>query len=81
MYHLVSYDLAVPGQDYPRIIGRLEALGSVRVMWSTWAVYDSRSQQALFEDLARYVDFNDRLLVTGINGWWGVNLMARPAAA
>jgi len=81
MYYLISYDLALPGQDYPAIIGAIQGLGGVRVLWSTWAVFSTRSAHDIWADLVRYLDTNDRLLVTGIDGWQGSNLMALPAAA
>lgn len=65
---LISYDLDKPGQDYPRLIERLEQLGAVRVLLSEWIVNGSHTSASLRDDLMRYVDANDKLLVVRLNG-------------
>jgi hypothetical protein len=65
---LVSYDLDKPGQDYPRIIERLKALGALRVLYSEWILQGNYSAVNLRDDLRQYIDQNDKLLVVALTG-------------
>ena len=65
---LVSYDLINPGQAYPPIVGRLEALGAKKVLFSEWMLRGSMTATQLRDDLQRYMDANDQLLVIDISG-------------
>lgn len=62
----VSYDLLKPGQDYTVLWARLRALGGVRVLESQWALMGAYTAGALRDDLVRYIDANDRLLVIDV---------------
>jgi CRISPR-associated endonuclease Cas2 len=64
--HIVSYDLDKPGQVYPKIINRLTALGAKRVQFSQWMLKSSLSAEQLRDDLLKYIDANDRLLVIDV---------------
>ena len=78
--YTVSYDLLKPNQNYDGLISRLNALGAVRVQLSQWIVrLSSGDAVALRDDLMRFIDSNDRLLVAGLTGEaaWS-NLMASP---
>jgi len=64
--HTVSYDLDAPGQLYPAIIGRLTALGAKRIQFSHWMLRSNMTAAELRDDLLRYIDSNDRLLVVDV---------------
>ena len=72
----VDYDLRKPNRSYEALHERLRQLGAVRVLFSTWILGSTASAQAVFQDLARFIDNDDGLLVTGLTGeaWW-TNLM------
>ncbi|HEV8415818.1 MAG TPA: hypothetical protein VGQ49_19665 [Bryobacteraceae bacterium] len=75
--YLISYDLDKPGQNYPRLIARLQAHGAVRVLLSQWALTSTWSAEQLRNDLQAYMDTNDRILVVEISGQWAYsNIMA-----
>lgn len=79
---VVSYDLNKTGQDYASLYKRLRELGAIRVQYSTWMVrlQTGWTEMNLAEDLWKYMDANDSLLVlnlaTGNAAWY--NLMADP---
>jgi hypothetical protein len=60
---VVSYDLDQPGQNYRAIIARLEQLGARRIQFSQWMLKSSLTAVGLRDDLARFTDSNDMLLV------------------
>lgn len=64
--HLVSYDLHTPGQNYPAIVTRLQLLGAKRVLYSQWMLRSHMDSAQLRDDLRRYIDANDRLLVVEV---------------
>ncbi|MEK6328465.1 MAG: SinR family protein [Actinomycetota bacterium] len=71
---LVGYDLNRPGQDYANLIERIKQIG---VWWhhldSTWLVKTGLTPAQLRDDLKRYVDSGDELLVLDVTGaaWAG----------
>jgi hypothetical protein len=73
---LISYDLDKPGQDYSALIARLNEHGAVRVLLSQWALRTSWTAVQLRDDLTKYIDANDRLLVTEIGSWAYSRLIA-----
>lgn len=60
---VVSYDLNRPGQDYPAIIKRLEQLGAKRILYSQWMLKTDMTAAQLRDDLQRFIDQSDLLLV------------------
>ena len=65
----ISYDLLKPGQNYDSLIARLTALGAVRVEYSHWILKTATmTAVSIRDDLRRFVDANDRLLVAGLTG-------------
>lgn len=64
--HLVSYDLSRPGQDYPAIVSRLVQLGAKRVLYSQWMLKNAMTPVQLADDLRRFLDANDRILVVDV---------------
>jgi hypothetical protein len=70
----VNYDLRTEGQDYRSLIARLRQCGALRVLASTWLLNSEANIQAVRNDLSRFVDQNDGLIVTGpvdISAWEG----------
>ena len=72
---LVSYDLMKPGQNYNGLINRLQTLRAKKVLLSAWALSGNHTCVALRDDLRRFIDANDRLLVSTLNDWASYNAM------
>lgn len=66
MLYLISYDLDKPGQDYNNLIGRLETLRAKKVLYSQWFLNSASSALDIANDLVRFMDANDRILVCEI---------------
>jgi hypothetical protein len=65
----ISYDLLKPGQNYDSLITRLIALGAVKVEYSQWILKTTTMNAvSIRDDLKRFMDANDRLLVAGLTG-------------
>jgi len=62
--YLISYDLDKPGQNYQQLINRLTQLGAKRVLYSQWLVTSAANAEAIRNDLLRFMDNNDRILVS-----------------
>ena len=67
--YLVGYDLDKPGQDYSDLLARLKKFGT---RWhnldSTWFVKTNLTHVELRDELAKYLDKNDKLLVVNVTG-------------
>lgn len=63
---LVSYDLNTPGQNYPAIVNRLQSIGATRILYSQWLVRTAMTAEQLRDDLVRYLDANDGILVADV---------------
>lgn len=67
---LVGYDLNSPGQNYDALIDRLKQVGSN--WWhrldSSWLIKTTLSASELRDDLKRYIDSGDELLVLDVTG-------------
>lgn len=75
--YLISYDLDKPGQNYTDLINRLQKLGAVKILYSEWISRTTATAVAIRDDLQRFVDANDGLLVAGLTGeaaWRGSGL-------
>ena len=72
MLHWISYDLDAPGQDYKDLLARLRELGAKRILKSDWLLEHSASPQAIRNDLQRFMDKNDRIMVSEVynNAAW-----------
>ncbi|MFY9558818.1 MAG: hypothetical protein WAQ52_01170 [Terriglobales bacterium] len=71
----VNYDL-IKRKDYQTLWDRLEQYGAKRVLLSTWAMKRANVTAAqLRDDLSKYIDNDDRLLVDQSDTWAGRNLM------
>lgn len=64
MLYMVSYDLMTPGQNYKKLDDRIKAAGGQEVLRSQWLVSSPGTANAVWAELSRSVDNNDRLLVT-----------------
>lgn len=71
MLQLISYDLNRPGQDYQRLARKiilLVGIGNyIRPLDSVWIVSSNLQPSVLKEHLR--LDYNDKLIVTGMDGW------------
>jgi hypothetical protein len=65
---LISYDLRVPGRNYQALYERLTSWGARRVLESVWILHANATEQVVRDDLRRFVDANDGVLVVGLNG-------------
>jgi len=64
----VSYDLRKPGRNYEPLYKRLADWKAVRVLQSVWIIETNSSASNIRDDLAKCIDANDGLLVTGLTG-------------
>lgn len=77
MLHWIAYDLDKPGQDYTDLIARLKELKAVRILKSDWLLENTAGPEAVRNDLQRFLDDNDRIMVSEVynNAAWS-NLLA-----
>lgn len=66
--YLISYDLDKPGQDYTGIIARLKELGASKILFSEWVLRNEATAVAIRDDLKRFIDPTDMLLVVALTG-------------
>jgi hypothetical protein len=64
----VDYDLRKPGRNYEPLYKRLADWRAVRVLKSTWVMETTSNATTIRDDLAKYIDSNDGILVTGLTG-------------
>jgi len=70
---LVGYDLDKPGQDYADLIAALKLYSNWwHCLDSTWIIVTNDSAEAVRNNLQRYIDQNDKILVAAIGapGAW-----------
>ena len=80
MRYIVSYDLNKQGQDYATLIKELKDFGAQKVLYSQWVLkHNTTNCAALRDHFWKFMDSNDRLLVTELDGsgWAGMNLMIK----
>jgi hypothetical protein len=70
----VNYDL-IKQKDYQKLWDRLGQYGGKRVLLSTWAIKGDYTAAGLRDDLKRYVDNDDRLLVDQSFTWASWNAL------
>jgi len=66
---IVSYDLRQPGQNYQPLFDALVALGAKRALLSLWVLRGDYKATAIRDHLSRYIDQNDRVIVTEMGDW------------
>lgn len=75
--YLISYDLDKPGQNYDKLIARLKELGAQRCLYSQWFLANTAGHEAVRNDLQRFMDQNDRILVVALKNaaaWYNLML-------
>jgi hypothetical protein len=74
--YLVTYDLKVPGQDYPALTQALNSMAAKRILLSTWLLRRENTTTTELRDYFwKVMDANDRLLVME---WAGQAAWMRP---
>jgi len=74
----VIYDL-IKIEEQPKLVTRLEHYEARRIMSSVWALAGPYSPKTLLDDLSRYIDKQDRLLVVQSDtSGWTMNMLANP---
>lgn len=82
MRYVISYDLVAPGRNYQALYDALAALNAKRVLLSQWIANRTGTSPASLRDhLWQFMDNNDRLLVTELDGagWASQNAMVNPS--
>ena len=64
---LVTYDLNKPGQDYKDLLKLVKSYAHARLSESSYAIITDKSADTVFEELKKYIDKNDNLLVINLN--------------
>lgn len=78
MKYMISYDLLKPGQDYQTLYDELERFNAVRILDSQWILDHNNTNAVDLRDHFRgFIDSNDRLMVVGVSGWAGRNLLSK----
>ena len=82
MRYAISYDLRQPGRNYQKLYDELEKFGGQRILLSQWVARRTGTNAARLRDyIRRFIDSNDRLMVTCLDDddWAGWNLTNRPS--
>src|SRR5260370_41733116 len=66
--HLIAYELDQPGQEYHPLTTRLKSLGAAKIQYSEWILRSASSASDVRDDLKRFIDSNDSLLVAVLTG-------------
>lgn len=79
-YHcyIVIYDLRAPGRNYESLYQAIKNYGTWgKISESAWAIVSSKNSVEIRNDLMKYLDRNDRLMIvkSGQDAAW-VNAMA-----
>jgi hypothetical protein len=77
----VNYDLRKPGRDYERLYEYLWSYEACRPLQSLWLIKTNKSVSTVRDELKRYVDRNDEVLVIDVTGDpWASNFSDEPTA-
>ncbi len=74
--YIVTYDLSAPGRDYKRLFDYLKTYTYAHVVESVWVIKTYKSAVTLRDEIKRYVDSNDKVLViktTREAAWLGLS--------
>ena len=66
--YMICYDLLKPGKDYEPLIARLKQWGANKILYSQWVLRTEQNAVQIRDDLKKFIDGNDRLLVSGLTG-------------
>ena len=79
---LVCYDLTdtETDADQQRLWARLREWRAKQVLYTAWLIAGDMTARAIYDDLVRYVDPNDRLVVLAVTGEavWGSRRLLMP---
>lgn len=65
----INYDLVGPDRDYPKLYAYLRSYGTrARPLKSMWLVRTNKTVSAVRDEINRYVDSNDEVLVIDVTG-------------
>jgi len=64
--YLVTADFRPPGRNYERFYARLRAWGAIRALESVWFIEAPDPAASLKDDLGKFVDAKDGLIVVEI---------------
>jgi hypothetical protein len=75
---IISYDLNSPGQDYARVIDKIQAVGSwAKIQKSLWYVNSSLKAESAAKAIWSVMDANDSLIVVDSTNndayWYGLS--------
>lgn len=76
--YMIGYDLKQPGKNYDNLYRAIKGLSGTwcRPLDSTWIISHPGTAAAIRDELLRYIDTNDALLVTRLTGesaWWSMD--------
>ncbi|MFC1697108.1 CRISPR-associated protein Cas2 [Nanoarchaeota archaeon] len=67
---LITYDLIKPEKDYTKLVEAIKSYGSyAHALGSVWFIDSNKSTGEIRDYLQQFVDGNDKVIVTGVNGW------------
>ncbi len=76
--YLLSYDL-VKKKDYQTLYSELDKFNAVRVLESVWCFNRfNTNAEGLRNHFKKFVDPDDRFIVTEVTNWAGRNLIGTP---
>lgn len=77
--YFVSYDL-VKNKDYSKIIDELKRLNARRMLKSNWCLTRPTSGESknLRDHFQKFIDSDDRLVVSEVTDWAGLRMMDNP---
>jgi hypothetical protein len=77
----VGYDLIKPDKDYTTLIHHLQTLRAHRIVFSDWLLPSKATAAQLRDDIFKYMDADDRLIVAEVKTYaaW-INLKLPDAA-
>jgi hypothetical protein len=65
---LVSYDLARPGDEYPRLLAYLRAHAGTKPLGTTWVIRTPHTPRRVRDDIHELTDEGDEVLVIDVTG-------------
>ena len=68
-YFSITYELAHSLRNHERLIQRLNDLGAIGILGSTWLLRAPLSAAEIRDDLAARIDPDDRLFIAQITAW------------
>ena len=71
----VIYELSKPGRDYSELVEYLSSFNSwTRALDSTWFIRTRKSEETVRDELMRFLDSNDRVMVLDVTeDAWAAN--------